>query len=86
MPTASNSMTPSDSDPKSPGTPKGAPKGQRMQGANAGYLLFAGALLGLGCGALVDQWLDHAGHAGLLTGFGLGTAAGLYHMIREGMR
>lgn len=66
--------------------PSGKKPAPRFQGANAGYLLFAGAIMGLGLGALVDQWRDASGHAGLLTGFGLGTAAGLYHMIREGMR
>jgi F0F1-type ATP synthase assembly protein I len=86
MATPSTMMMTSDSEPKSvSGTKPPSKAGPRMQGANAGYLLFAGALLGLGIGALCDQWLD-SGHTGLLIGFGIGTAAGLYHMIREGTR
>ena len=85
MPLTTSSMMTSPNETKSTSAPQGAPKGQRLQGANAGYILFAGALLGLGIGALCDQWLN-SGHTGLLTGFGIGTAAGLYHMIREGTR
>lgn len=74
-----------DHPPQPPPTVRPTPPRQRMQGANAGYLLFAGALLGLGLGALTDRWYDSS-PTGLVVGFFIGTGAGLYHMIREGTR